>query len=242
MATTRIKTPLSKAFVVDERKARDLFALFARHGDVVRISAEVPNGTVEFEGIDEFLAFPNSSRRPIQSLKIEARRADRSFTCAIKFSFPYQLHPIVYEAEGDHADVIVFADRVEDALSGVGQWHSFFTALHPYYQGMFGVTSWLAKGAAFTAAAGAFSLYASGKFDPPALGKVVPAIGALILVALAYDHRHWLLPAGVFCIGDGIKRHERRVATLKFLVGAVGLSGIALPLLSAVISKYLGAG
>lgn len=223
------------ALVVDEQELRricDEMEVALRKtgaGDVqftfeVRLSDQF---SFETSSLDDLLKEENPRSRAINGLQIRAEGSKNSITLRLGL-LPAEASRIDVEGE-DRQWVYVTLSVLEDRLKRMAQWHpgNPFPGLSAGIIGLILATSmWILAIQKHRP----ILLYvnAEGKTVPTGFGLVILlALGILLVAAPAFVTAK-LFPDLSFRIGDGIRRHDNRIALrsrlLWFLLGTVGLS------------------
>ena len=229
------------AFVLDEKKFRQLDALIKDLTDSDNLEYRVSlsdGSSITCESADEVLGVQNSRERRITSIWMDTPYRSEP-RIEVKLNTEWYSDPVEYEVAGSEKDVFHSYDRLREYYSGVRQWYSFIAKP--------GLRMWFA----FQAFLGLILVF-SGYWLERLLGIELSAnLGALILFSVGgfwtislvvylcfYALRKWLLPTGIFAIGDSIDRYNGIVIARKVIGGSIILALLVSLLASAISAQF----
>ncbi len=215
MATTTYEKEFEKAFLIDEKIFRRICELIEKHeGQIVCTAWFSDDAKIEALTMDEVLALPNSKGRQIVHLEIET-----SYRCPLRVDLNLRndthLAPVSYRVVGDDKDATYVSGELEKLLKETFQSYSILTVIRPPHFVLGGAIQMVGFGLLGYA------------IDRRNIGLGVVAIFIVVGIYLYSRTVHWLMPPGIFALGDGAERAAqlkgRRLQAVSILLVALGL-------------------
>jgi hypothetical protein len=243
MASSIKSRELRMAFLLDEERLRRLTSLLKEkaHEEDISYTVEHSEGTtVIAASIDEILELPNSRRRKITSLTLDAPSRDVRESSSQQYSLFAHItlednrhRPVSYDIAGEYDEVVACSDRLEEHLLGLRQWYTpfirasfidiflyLFLAVITFIGLLIGAQGYFSGTLALTFEVRYLAAYMLG------FVVIFLIVGSGVLQPLLKR----LYPTGTFAIGQGIERHKRlntiryTIFTGVILAGLVGLA------------------
>ncbi len=194
--------------------------------------------SITCDSADEVLGVQNSRERRITSIWMDTPYRSEP-RIEVKLNTEWYSDPVEYEVAGSEKDVFHSYDRLREYFSGVRQWYSFIAkpglrmwfAFQAFLVLIFGFsTYWLERllGIELSANLGASILLSLGGFWTI----------SLVVVLCFFALRKWLLPTGIFAIGDGVDRYSGIVTARKVIGGGIILALLVSLLASAISAQF----
>ena len=201
---------IDEPFVLRFEDVQKIFSFVENLGAKVTFSIKLEDKvTRTYQSIDDLKNIENTSKNPIVSLDIAARKKDYSldFSC----SWETSSHSRTWiSISGDEGDVIAISEVFNNRILAMRPWYSFFTKgdlIVIVFSLVFIITLIMSALALF--------LLADKPFVPSEKSKAeAPAIAILFLVFvfagtwLLEKFRKKIFPKQVFALGQGVDRNE----------------------------------
>ncbi len=217
MNATR-KEFIDHVFVLDENEIRKLVDAILVFAPLRNLSVKcADNLERKLKNIDELLEFENSASKEITSLSLSAMTDNFDRTARIEFENKKGSN-VYLSIEGPEEAVLALSSDFQDRLASTKPWYAFFAqrdALNivAAFLGLSFIG--LVFFVAFNLLTGRWKSEGSNPNDPKAtiLGSVTTLaifLAAGIAVFVLNRTQKALFPVGVFSIGQGKKRYERK--------------------------------
>jgi hypothetical protein len=214
----KLSKDFKHAFVVQKSDIERLWKVLQDKRLTVTASIICADNTErDFDNCEELVGYENAKRAAITSLKISGKSSPSGETQAgISFNKEWPSVPISIQLSGEEGVVLPMEKKITDIVDGMRPWYSPVTEV-----GLFRATWVSCRLFLLMMVATALIMSIKKAAGIPDLGlenilKVILVMWFIGLVGLICLSR--IFPVETFAIGQGLRRHERRMGLINALI------------------------
>ncbi|MDZ7718223.1 MAG: hypothetical protein U5K72_05315 [Balneolaceae bacterium] len=217
---------INEAFIIESTDLNSIDKLLNELPGNSSFSIETSDGFKrDFESIEGVLSHENSSKNSIQKITINKYSNDPYLQLNISFKINNS-HGISYFFSADDENLIPKFQRVIDLIEGTEAWYSKWTKRNFILDLILGIGLLFILLSILPASGIIQTSNVEASTQNKAIVNlvIIGIIAATFLIGLLLNKiRTKIFPAGVFAIGQGIRRHRDIVSSRKFVLWGFGL-------------------